>query len=104
MTPALITCPHFSPSVNAVILIITRETVRFVAIVESAGPDYITVHGRRRSQRSSEPVNLEAIRLIKSVAKVPIVANGDVFCLDDVDRIIKVTRADGMYDKFQVTI
>lgn len=89
---------------NAVILIITRETVRFVAIVESAGPDYITVHGRRRSQRSSEPVNLEAIRLIKSVAKVPIVANGDVFCLDDVDRIIKVTRADGMYDKFQVTI
>ncbi|KAH0604404.1 uncharacterized protein H6S33_006781 [Morchella sextelata] len=72
------------------------ETVRFVAIVESGGPDYITVHGRRRSQRSSEPVNLEAIRLIKSVAKVPIVANGDVFCLDDVDRIIKATRVDGV--------
>jgi tRNA-dihydrouridine synthase 4 len=82
--------------VGAAILIIIRETVRFVAIVESGGPDYITVHGRRRSQRSSEPVNLEAIRLIKSVAKVPIVANGDVFCLDDVDRIIKATRVDGM--------
>ncbi|KAI5838661.1 dihydrouridine synthase [Morchella snyderi] len=73
-----------------------QETVRFVTIVETGGPDYITVHGRRRSQKSTEPVNLEAIRLIKSVSKVPVVANGDVFCLDDVDRIIKATRVDGV--------
>ncbi|PWW74701.1 hypothetical protein C7212DRAFT_298508 [Tuber magnatum] len=64
-------------------------------MVESSGVDYITVHGRRRSQRSSEPVNLEAIALVKSVAGVPIVANGDVFSLEDVERIVRVTRVSG---------
>lgn len=64
-------------------------------LVETSGVDYITVHGRRRSQRSSEPVNLEAIRLIKSTATVPIFANGDVFSLEDVDRIVNATCVDG---------
>lgn len=57
--------------------------------------DYITVHGRRRSQKSSEPANLEAIKLVKSVTKVPVVANGDVFTLEDVDRIVSATGVDG---------
>lgn len=64
-------------------------------LVETSGVDYITVHGRRRSQRSSEPVNLEAIKLIKSIATVPVFANGDVFSLGDVDRIVKATGVDG---------
>jgi len=74
-----------------------RETVDFVKIVEDSGVDYITVHGRRRSQRSSEPVNLEAIALVKSVAGVPIVANGDVFNLEDVKKIVGVTGVDGKF-------
>lgn len=74
-----------------------RETVDFVKTVEGSGVDYITVHGRRRSQRSSEPVNLEAIALIKSVAGVPIVANGDVFNLEDVEKIVGVTGVDGRF-------
>ncbi|KAG0640838.1 hypothetical protein HOY80DRAFT_776458 [Tuber brumale] len=73
-----------------------RETVDFVKMVESSGVDYITVHGRRRSQRSSEPVNLEAIALVKSIAGVPIVANGDVFSLEDVERIVGITGVDGV--------
>lgn len=88
--------PQFSVSVKIRIHSDLQETVAFVSIVEAGGPDYITVHGRRRSQRSSEPVNLEAIRLIKSIARVPIVANGDIFSLDDVDRIVKVTGVDGV--------
>ena len=63
--------------------------------VEDGGVDYITVHGRRRSDRSSEPVNLEAIRLVKQAAKVPVVANGDAYSLEDVHRIASITRADG---------
>ncbi|CAZ79866.1 unnamed protein product [Tuber melanosporum] len=73
-----------------------RETVDFVKMVESSGVDYITIHGRRRSQRSSEPVNSEAIALVKSLAGVPIVANGDVFSLGDAERIVGITGVDGV--------
>jgi tRNA-dihydrouridine synthase 4 len=70
--------------------------VDFVKTIESSGVDYITVHGRRRTQRSSEPVNLSAINLIKSTATVPVTANGDVFTLADVDAIVAATNVDGV--------
>lgn len=69
--------------------------MRWVKIVETAKPDYITVHGRRRTQRSTEPVNVEAVKLIKSVASVPVVLNGDVFSMEDVDRLVQDTNVDG---------
>lgn len=58
--------------------------------------DFITVHGRMRSTRSSEPVNLDAIRIVKEHARVPVIANGDVFSLSDVDRIVHETGVDGV--------
>ncbi|KAI9778908.1 MAG: hypothetical protein M1835_004820 [Candelina submexicana] len=72
-----------------------RETTDFVKTVEAAGVDYITCHGRRRSQRSSEPVDLDAIKLVKETATVPVVANGDVFDHKDVQRIVNFTGVDG---------
>ena len=72
-----------------------RETVQWVKTVEGAQPDYITVHGRRRTQRPSEPVNVEAVKLIKSIATVPVVLNGDVFSMGDLDRLVKATGVDG---------
>lgn len=73
-----------------------RETVDFVRAVEEAGVDFITVHGRTRAQRSSEKVDLDAIRLVKSVARVPVIANGDVYGLDDAGRIAESTGVDGV--------
>jgi tRNA-dihydrouridine synthase 4 len=73
-----------------------RETVDFVKTVEAAGVDFITVHGRTRAQRSSESVNLDAIKLIKSIATVPVIANGDVFSLSDAHRIASETGVDGV--------
>lgn len=72
-----------------------RKTLDFVRTVEDAGVDFITVHGRRRRQRSSEPVDLDAIRIVKEHARVPVVANGDAWDLDAVRRIAEVTGADG---------
>ena len=64
--------------------------------MESVGIDYITVHGRRRTQRSTEPVNVEAIKLIKSRVSVPVVLNGDIFSMCDVKRMVEVTGVDGV--------
>lgn len=55
---------------------------------------WITVHGRTKDQRN-QPVNLEAIRTIKDSVSCPVIANGDVRSLDDVERIADVTGVNG---------
>lgn len=73
-----------------------EETVSFVKKVESAGVDFITVHGRTKTTRSSQPANLDAIKLVKDTVNVPVVANGDCFTHDDFERIAKYTGVDGV--------
>ncbi|BFZ65205.1 tRNA dihydrouridine synthase [Saitoella coloradoensis] len=72
------------------------RTVDFARQVESAGADYVTVHGRRRSQRSSEPVNLDAIKLVKENVSIPVVANGDATTLANTHEIAAYTGVDGV--------
>ena len=72
------------------------ETVRFALMVEAAGVDYITVHGRTKNTRSSVPADLDAIRRVKMAVSVPVVANGDCFSAADVTRIAEYTGADGV--------
>ncbi|ANB14617.1 Dus4p [Sugiyamaella lignohabitans] len=91
------TCgPEFCVEVKIRIHSDLQETVRFARLVEDAGADYITVHGRRKTQRSSEPANWEAIKLIKESVKCPVVANGDAFTMDDVNKIVELTGVDGV--------
>ncbi|MCX8083548.1 MAG: tRNA-dihydrouridine synthase family protein [Calditerrivibrio sp.] len=47
-------------------------------ICEGEGVDAITIHGRTKSQLYSGTVNYDAIAEIKSIAKIPIIGNGDV--------------------------
>lgn len=86
---------NFSVSVKIRIHPRLEETEEFVRIVETSGVDYIVVHGRTRSTRSSVPANTHAIRRVRRAATVPVVANGDVFAAEDVGRVAEVTEADG---------
>lgn len=73
-----------------------RDTIDFINTVQAAGVDFITIHGRMRSTPSSNPVNLEAIKLLTSHTTVPTISNGDVFTLADATAITSYTGVDGV--------
>ncbi len=58
-----------------------------VKICENEGVDVLTIHGRTKSQLYSGKVNYDAIAEIKSIAKIPIVGNGDVVDLDTLKKM-----------------
>lgn len=72
------------------------KTVEYVRGLERAGVDFVTVHGRTRQQKSSEPVDYEAIKTIKQSVSIPIIANGDIFSYKDAETIVERTGVDGV--------
>ncbi|KAF9402006.1 tRNA-dihydrouridine(20a/20b) synthase [NAD(P)+]-like protein [Mortierella sp. AD011] len=50
---------------------------------------------RTRRQKSTEPVSLEGMKFVKEVSTVPVLANGDVFSIDDAKMIVDATGVDG---------
>lgn len=72
------------------------DTVAFAKMVEAAGADIISVHGRLKNQRSSTDPNYAAIKLVKDSVSVPVVANGNAFTIEDVHRIHEITGANGV--------
>jgi len=52
------------------------ETVQILKLAESVGVSWVTVHGRTASSKPSDPVDYEAIKLVREHASVPLVANG----------------------------
>ncbi|SMY20825.1 unnamed protein product [Zymoseptoria tritici ST99CH_1A5] len=72
------------------------KTIKLVQVVQQAGVDFITVHGRTRSQRSSTPPDYAAILSLRPHVTVPLIANGDAYTLADVTKIASLTSADGV--------
>ncbi|GAA6019497.1 hypothetical protein JCM11491_000977 [Sporobolomyces phaffii] len=75
------------------------RTEQLVSNILASGADVLTIHGRTRHQSSSgHPVNLPAINFARSCAKgqVPVIANGDVFDISDVEKTRKATGAEGV--------
>ena len=68
----------------------------FARMCEGAGADLITVHGRTREKIYSGEVNYGAIAAAKNAVKIPVMANGGVFCKADADRLLNETGADGV--------
>lgn len=74
-----------------------NETIAFVKKVQDAGVDFVTVHARLRSQRSSTPPDLAALQIIKShFPDLPMLANGDVNTVADAERTASVTGVEGV--------
>ncbi|MEN6410453.1 MAG: tRNA-dihydrouridine synthase family protein [Anaerolineaceae bacterium] len=74
----------------------SRNYLQVAKIIEENGGACIAVHGRTRQQTYKGIADWEAIGEIKQVVKIPVIANGDVRNVADIERIQAVTNCDGV--------
>lgn len=70
--------------------------VEFGEQMQDAGAEFITIHGRTRSQMYSGVADWKSIRKLKENVDIPVFANGDILTVDDAIRCIEESGADGV--------
>jgi len=69
------------------------ETVAFAQMAERCGIAAMGVHGRYVSQRPRDAAHWDEIAAVCAAVRLPVIANGDVFCYDDFERLRCATGA-----------
>ena len=72
------------------------NAVEFAKMCENCGADYITVHGRTRSDFYSGTADWDIIAKVKQSVKIPVIGNGDVDTPEKAKEMLEYTKADGV--------
>jgi tRNA-dihydrouridine synthase B len=73
-----------------------RNYLEIAHIIEDNGGSLLAVHARTKVQRYEEKVDWEAIAEIKHALKIPVIGNGNVSSVAQIDAIKSVTGCDGV--------
>ncbi|WP_018391144.1 tRNA dihydrouridine synthase DusB [Ancylobacter sp. FA202] len=63
---------------------------------ETIGVQMITIHGRTRCQFYTGRADWAAIRAVKDVVSIPVLANGDLVAIEDATAMLAASGADGV--------
>jgi nifR3 family TIM-barrel protein len=71
------------------------EVLTFAPLMEKAGADLISVHGRTRKQEYGGKADWEMIARVKKAVSIPVLGNGDIKMVEDALEALK-TGVDGL--------
>jgi tRNA-dihydrouridine synthase B len=73
-----------------------RNAVSVARIAEASGIQALAIHGRTRACGFSGDAEYDTIAEVKSMLRIPVIANGDIETPEQVKRVLEHTRADGV--------
>ena len=65
-------------------------------IAESAGVRAVAIHGRTRCQQYTGEAEYDTISLVKTLIRIPVIANGDITTPEKARQVLDTTGADGI--------
>ena len=65
-------------------------------IAESAGVRAVAIHGRTRCQQYTGEAEYDTIAMVKTLIRIPVIANGDITTPEKAKHVLDVTGADGV--------
>ncbi|KAJ3122084.1 tRNA-dihydrouridine(20) synthase [NAD(P)+]-like [Physocladia obscura] len=68
----------------------TEKTIELAKRIEKTGVSALGLHCRLRSERPQDPGHWEIFEPVATALKIPLIANGDIFSLDDVEKLKKI--------------
>ncbi|XP_073038858.1 uncharacterized protein [Primulina eburnea] len=75
-----------------------QDTINYAKMLEDAGCSLLAVHGRTRDEKDGKKfrANWNAVRAVRDVVRIPVLANGNIRHVDDAWQCIEETGVEGV--------
>ncbi|MFK7806006.1 MAG: tRNA dihydrouridine synthase [Anaerolineae bacterium] len=90
---------HLSVPITGKIRLGWEENKNYVEvgrILEGSGAQLVAIHGRTKEQKYNGTADWDAIAELKQAVSIPVIGNGDIFEIEDIDRMKAYTGCDAV--------